>query len=94
MDTHDHDHPHAAAPAPRQVNPDSIIRTQTAELNRINDNRIFLLALIDDLQSDLNAAHVEIASLRERLEQHEAADAAKAKTPARASANGETPAET
>lgn len=84
------DHSHDAAPAQaqpqgRQVNPESIIRTQGAELARVNDNRIFLLALIDDLQAELNAAHVEIASLKERLEQHESADD---EAPALASSNG------
>lgn len=98
---HDHPHEHAEPAAdgeatpgrqPRQARVESIIRNQAGELARANDNRVVLLALIDDLQDDLNTALVEVASLRERLEQYEPAGApeAEAKAKAKTAQNGQT----
>lgn len=78
MTEHDHGHPHPqqVQQGPRQPSGDTILRTQKEEIDRINDNRIFLLSMISELEQGLNAAHVEIASLQERLEQYEASEAA------------------
>lgn len=72
-DTHPHSHDdvqvrEVGPRAPRKPSPDSIIANQSSELARINDNRIYLLALIDDFQADLNGALIENASLKERVE--------------------------
>lgn len=89
MDTHDHGHEHPPAQAgPRKARDESIIRNQTLELNRINDNRIYLLSIIDDLHEDLAATQMENASLKERLEQYEDSKPSMATIPP---SNGDSP---
>jgi hypothetical protein len=51
-----------------QPNPQTIIRIQSQEINRLNDNRLYLIALLEDTKAEALAEIAkrdeEIASLK------------------------------
>jgi hypothetical protein len=68
----------SAQPTTPQPAAQTIIRMQTQEINRLNDNRIFLMALLEDTKAEalaeIGMRDEEIARLQGLLDEAQAVD--------------------
>lgn len=67
-----------------QVNQSTIIRVQQQEINRLNDNRVYLMTVLEEIKTEalaeLAARDSEIAGLKAKLEGAEAQPNGRVKT--------------
>lgn len=74
---HNHQHSKEQTRSPRLLeaiikNQNLLLEQKKDEIRKIEDNKVFLLATIDNLTQDVADRDIEIASLKERLEKAEA----------------------